>query len=592
MRFLTILMIGLLVLPFAYAKEGSMKLLAVSEHEDGTLQGSIASLTLEVVEGKGRVFIDTYPYTKLDTQMSTRYANQIACHYLAADCSRYDFFYTIRADAPIVGGASASAALAVLTVAVLDDRQLNASATITGTMNSGGIIGPISGIKEKIEAAAGDGLQKVLIPAGQESIILRNTSIEVNAFAKDLHINVVSVEDLDQALAVLTDKPLNNATFSFAPPPAYQKLMQGVAGNLCNRSKLLRSQISTADLNASDRTIYDEAVNQTIRADTALSSTLSYTAASFCFGANAKFHGLLYLQQKTEEGAIRQEISSVLKNLTLVDAKQSDKTKETISELETSMVVRERLLDAQQVIEATVQRSEKNDPAFAYGYAIERLYSASSWMTFLSMPGKEFTVDEKTLSMSCVAKIAEAEERLQYGDLEVPGYFEEIKPTNAKAKSLAAEKDNLLCLFEASKAKAEADTIITSLGIEEHQLPSLVDKKLRVLEKNILRQEQKGIFPLLGYSYYEYASSLKASDPASALLYAEYALELTNIDLYLQQPEQQRWWKRMLFLNNDQGTWLVIGMILGIVTTGIVFTWHEKKPEKKAPKSPLLRKKR
>ena len=121
---LTVLVIVLLLSTTA-PKKGHIKLLAVNDLPGEEDQGSIADLYLEIKPGAGRVFIDTLPASKLDTQMSTRLAKNIACELTEKDCSRYDFFYTIRSDSVIVGGPSASAATAILTASVLEGRKLN-----------------------------------------------------------------------------------------------------------------------------------------------------------------------------------------------------------------------------------------------------------------------------------------------------------------------------------------------------------------------------------------------------------------------------------------------------------------------------------
>ena len=97
-----------LLLAFACsAKAAHMKLLAVSEDGSG-FEGSVADLYLEIKRGTGRVFIDTFPLTKVDTQISTRFAKEIACDYLDRDCSHYDFIYTIRSGSAISTGWSAA----------------------------------------------------------------------------------------------------------------------------------------------------------------------------------------------------------------------------------------------------------------------------------------------------------------------------------------------------------------------------------------------------------------------------------------------------------------------------------------------------
>ena len=138
------------------AAEQSIPLLAVEENGNGSLgAGSTATLSLKIIQGTGKVYLDTFPLTKLDTQMSLRFARDIACQYSSKECTTYDFLYTLRADSSIVGGPSAGAAATILTIAELEGITIPEKTTITGTINSGGLIGNVGGVKEKI---AGNGL--------------------------------------------------------------------------------------------------------------------------------------------------------------------------------------------------------------------------------------------------------------------------------------------------------------------------------------------------------------------------------------------------------------------------------------------------
>src|SRR3989344_2853582 len=158
-------------------KQYHLKLLAVQEGPNGALSGSDADLYLELKEGTGRVFLDTYPLTKMDTQISTRFAKEIACYQYDLPCDYYDFIYTIKASSNIIGGPSAGAAIAALTtIAVLDLDYNDGDTAITGTINSGGIIGPVGGTKQKLEAASELGLKKVLIAKGTAATSLPENS--------------------------------------------------------------------------------------------------------------------------------------------------------------------------------------------------------------------------------------------------------------------------------------------------------------------------------------------------------------------------------------------------------------------------------
>ncbi|MBI2151686.1 hypothetical protein HYU21_03115, partial [Candidatus Woesearchaeota archaeon] len=163
-----------------------LKLLAVQETSAGYM-GSDADLFLELKEGSGRVFLETVPLTKLDTQISTRFAKEIACHHFNLECDKYDFIYTIKAKSSIVGGPSAGAAIAALTTIAVLDLKYDEKTTITGTINSGGVLGPVGGGKEKLQAAAAAGIRKVLIAPGTNSDVVpeedekkENENININ----------------------------------------------------------------------------------------------------------------------------------------------------------------------------------------------------------------------------------------------------------------------------------------------------------------------------------------------------------------------------------------------------------------------------
>ena len=137
-----LVLVLLLLVPVVLAQESRQdrtKLLALINKGD-TQYGTAETLDLDLQPGKERVFLETFPLTKISTQVSVRFAQQIACSELDMDCSDYDFFYTIRALPGVVGGPSAGAAAAVLTAALLLDKPMDEKVAITGTINSGGII--------------------------------------------------------------------------------------------------------------------------------------------------------------------------------------------------------------------------------------------------------------------------------------------------------------------------------------------------------------------------------------------------------------------------------------------------------------------
>jgi len=587
MKITTILLMILLILvPQALAKTGHMKLLAVSETEDGNITGSIADLYIDIRPGEGRVFIDTYPLTKIDTQISTRFAKEITCDMLEMDCSGYDFFYTIRGESGIIGGPSAGGAIAVLTATILENAQINEEIAMTGTINSGGIIGPIAGLKEKIEAAAKDGIKKVIIP--NQEIETNESNTTQKDYETKYNITIVKVNELREALKEYNGLVKEEPQQELAIAEEYSDTMKYLAEKLCEKNKELQRQLSTYDLTNNEtfnETLVQEnkaAINLTNKAEEAIKKEMYYSAASYCFGANVKHQHLILILKNITKEQYFQKIEQLIKETSTFDQEISKKQKETITDLEAYMVVKERIQETLSYIKDS-QESYTNNESYMYSlaYAMERLYSARSWAEFFGKKGKKFELGIQELKNSCQEKIAEAEERYQYARIFFPTMLENIKEGIDYAYADNKKEEYDLCLFKASQAKAEADLIISVLGIEEKQIDALLETKMKVAERNIVRQTKKGVFPIVGYSYYEYAKSLKEQDKSSALLYLEYALELSNLDMYFKEKNIIHW-KRII--DWKQAIMFTAGLATGIMVT-ILIKRNKNNPKKKRKKS-------
>jgi predicted S18 family serine protease len=170
------------------------------------------------------------------------------------------------------------------------------------------------------------------------------------------------------------------------------------------------------------------------------------------------------------------------------------------------------------------------------------------------------------LKQSCLNKISEAEERYQYAQLYLPKTMEDTKAELGYASEDYNNGDFELCLFKASKVKAEADVILGVIGVAEEQMDVVLENKLDAVKRVIAEQQEKGIFPMLGYSYYEYAVNLKKEDQLSALLYAEYSLELSNLDIYF----SKRQFNFIGAVDIEKLTIFAAGIALGIVAVLLV----------------------
>ncbi|MBI3034168.1 hypothetical protein HYY72_03330 [Candidatus Woesearchaeota archaeon] len=594
----------------AYRK-GHMKLLAVSEQQDG-YSGLSADLYLEIQPGEGKVFIESFPLTKMDTQISTRFAKEIACTEFQFDCDKYNFFYTIKADTALVGGPSAGAAASVLTVSVIEGIPTRDDVVMTGTINSGGLIGPVGGLKEKITAAKEAGLKKVLIPEGEryyKSGNSTNQSTDLSDYGKNLGIEVIEVSDIKEALYQFTGKKTAESNPDFGIEQSYIETMKNLAFTICNESisselliennTLLTAQASSAQPSKAQSNYADSysiARNLSKRGQDELKSGHYYSAASYCFGANVRNRYLLLEAQNYTKSELPSQIQQ-----TKTDAETMEKgipESATITDFQAYAAVKERLIEAYYNLNTSASYNDQNrihDALFYLAYAQERVMSARAWAQFLGKGSQKLAADKEVLEASCRSKISEAEERYEYSQIYIP---ESILPSRKdidRAYDDLKNKDYGLCLSKASKAKAESDVLLSSLGLDDGDISKLVARKLEAAKRTISRNTNKGIFPIVGYSYYEYSTSLNQTDPYSSLLYAEYALELSDMDIYFKEPKSnpatgtnqtiiELWQRLPLQLPTEAKNYAIfsIGLISGAVITLAILKARKRRIVKKA----------
>ncbi len=555
----------ILLIPLASARSGSMQLLSVAETSEG-MEGRLADLYLEIENGHGRVFIDTFPLTMMDTQISTRFANEVACDFINRDCSKVDFFYTIRSQSSLLGGPSAGASIAVLTISTIEKYDLDEKTAITGTINSGGIIGNVGGINEKIEAAANAGMKKILIPV--QNKIYGNESINPVLHGQKLGVEVVEVWNLNQAVYEFTGKVIEEVENDIEIPSFYTETMKHISESICNKSIIYLETVSAE--NSTYEPIIKEANNLTLKAQVALDEGKLYSAASLCFGANIRYDHANMGQMNKSVNEVQEDLKELSINLdasfTMLDWYEI----ETITDLHAYMVVRERLLGVEEHITAVNALIEKDffSALYQFAYAKERYSSALLWSEFLGKKGKKFDFSDEELEISCIKKISEAQERIEY--LKFFALFPDLTSISndiQKAIEDLEEEDYALCLFKASKAKAETDMIINAIGGVE----GLVDSKLEAARKIISKNQKRGSFPLLGYSYFEYASTLKEDNIASSLLYFEYAIEMSNLDMYFGKKG-----KSFRLINYRDFVYVLFGALIGIIIYSKIFLRRRK----------------
>jgi uncharacterized protein len=563
-------------MPVVVGEPGHMKLLAVSDTGNGYIGGT-ADLYLEIKPGSGRIFLETFPFTKVDTQMSTRFANEIACDYIDSDCSQYDFFYTLTANSAIIGGPSAGAAIATLTIAMLQGVEMNEEVSVTGTINAGGLIGPVGGLKEKVEAGSKAGLKTILIPKGESLSTNESEKMALEELADS--VDVVEVYTLDEAVYHFTGKNVRKER-PLEINPEYEETMRSLGEQLCGRTSMLENEQSSKE---TMRQRSEFALNLSQKGRDALDEGQYYSAASYCFGANVEYAKLAILGQEPDALEKGEAISALEEDIEAFEQKIESSPIRTITDLESYMVSTERVQEAKEFVADAKNSSTEEEYAVAMAWGRERLHSAESWFQFFGKEGKEYSIDDLSLATSCALKTAEAEERIQYLELFLPVALTTARSELKDAEKEAAAGNYELCLFKASKAKASVGVVLGVFGVKQELYPEILAVKLEIVKQMLAEQAEKGAFPILGYSYYEYANSLKGHDVLSSLLYAEYALELGNLDMYFSQSNG----KTTSIPQIDTKMLLVffIGMVVGWLSILVVRKKKQEPTSKEATKT-------
>jgi len=135
---------------------------------DSEGNGVVTPLIVEAKPGRGRVLVDVNQLLFwVDTQHSIQVAKKVAEDVTGEDLSNIDLIYVIKTNASLIEGPSAGAAITIATIAALENKTINKSVMITGTINPDGTIGPVGGIIPKAKAAKDVGAKLFLVPKGQ-----------------------------------------------------------------------------------------------------------------------------------------------------------------------------------------------------------------------------------------------------------------------------------------------------------------------------------------------------------------------------------------------------------------------------------------
>ncbi len=515
-KLLAILLIFTLTISLSSAqfqnyRKVEIKAVAVTSGEKPT--GVIINITVIVTPGKGKVFVSTTPFTEIDMQGSAQLAAITACDLLGIDFTKHDFFYIIEADAPIVGGPSAGGVMTVATIAALKGLKIHESVYMTGMIFPDGFIGPVGGLKYKLEAAAKDGGKVFLIPKGQRVtyveekkvrrvgiiniITTEYKKVDLVEYGKKIGINVYEVGTINDALRFYTGYEIKKPEVNFSIGE-YSELLKTLAIEMKNA---LQDLIDETSFKLSDE------IKQIIASgDGFYRSGEYYTATSKYFQAKISIRFELYKNKIQTAKQFDDEVEKITNEIKkLKDYLAREKI--GVNSFQIIAAAQERVGEAEKLLDDSLNAKSDESALYYLAYAKERVESAKIWLTLLPHLRSDYEIPNEEIQKRAQFYISQAKSLVVYasslnGDQTL---LSKSLDSISIAKRLYADG-----FFAGASMTAVSALTDASLSIETKygDISTKIDE-VRNAAKASLAEAEKSLFPILPAAYYEYAENLE-----------------------------------------------------------------------------------
>ncbi len=508
--------------------------------------------------GHGNIFFRTSPLTELDMQATAQIAVMVACNVLGLNMNNYDFYISVNAGSIIVGGPSAGGIMTVAVMAALENASIKPGITMTGMINPDGTIGPVGGLKGKLEAAAEAGYKYFLIPMGQRVILVPNITyqqifpgifvssvkyekIDLVKLGKELGVKVVEVSNIRQAYYYFTGVNLT-ITATKIPASATEKIVGLVKDNTL---EIINATTYYINATANLAKLVPPAAANVIAGMTNEASKLSSIAAKLLgegefYSARAEALSALQIASQAyliANGLIsRDSFIDIIKSVNQSSAnlyKQysvlANKPETPVQGLGALMVLGINVNEIRQDIEKAAKYLGKNDLSDAVNAlsdAITRSHSAHLYLRVASELSGGITADKSALEKASLTLYGVARSIYAYA-------YTLAKDINANPSSLQKSGD---FLSKAAEMITSGDYVAglgyiidsISLGVTSiHELFTvnnvealsvISDLRLNALQ-NIERLISLGITPYASINYYLLGEQLAGTNNTATILF-------------------------------------------------------------------------
>ena len=486
--------------------ENSVNLLAISVNENETIKtGFSFPINLKIKNGTGKVFLNLDKVVDEVVQVSLSSSKEISCDVFVLNCSNYDFYFEFDDNPSIfLEGSSAGLAFAILVAKTLNFEKIPKDIAFTGSLNSGGIIGIVGGVEEKLEVSKKLNFKKIFIP--------KSSKFNSSKFEK---VNIIKSLDVVEVYNQVGNKKFieKNKEIDFS---SYNNIMIELKNSLCERKeKLILNVENISQLNLTNNSIIKKLEQE----------KKYYSLGSFCFRDSMK------LQEKIFSNLEEKEKEEIFKNIT---SNINDKYEKLISDKFTNkitslnraysyMILIDRIYSLKEIF---LEENISNPQVLSF--LTERYETVELWEKFFLYFEDDKTFNKKNLFRAC--------ENLNLNLIKKAKYFPETIFSKSiekirNFKNMNKEAFGFLCLYRGLELEGRMNSILNS-PMEENQSENFYIDFLNLIEKKFSKNRKEN-FPLIPYIYFEYAENLYEEDKSYSFLYANFAVSFSNLNLLL-----------------------------------------------------------
>jgi uncharacterized protein len=530
---------------FVNATEVNIKAVAVKSTEPP--EGAVINISVIVTPGEGRVFVSTIPYTQIDMQGSAQLAALTACDILGLDFMNYDFFFTVEANSPIVGGPSAGGVMTIATMSALKNLTPRSDVFMTGMIYPDGFIGPVGGIPYKLEASAKSGAKIFLIPKGQRVVNIEETvqekrgpfifvttktkPIDLVEYGKKLGVEVIEVETVEEAFLYYTNqtivKPQLTTNLS-----KYSDLLKMLAEIMKRETNDLYRKVEKFGISDRAREMIRKGEESYRKGD-------YYTSTSQYFTAKIELRGIYYKNTVKNENDLEIELNAVEREINESKQYLLSQKEMGVESFQIFGAAQERITLAEDYL-YLARTSDDMDSAIGYlALAKERVESAKVWLSLLETISEDIPIKKEEIERRTQFYLSQAESIVVYA-IEIGGYSQLIDEAE---KSIKLARNQLEEGFYAGSAVSAIDGItkaslsIELINVDEDTLNAKV-YSANESARRAIGELEKIITPVLPVAYVEYADT--SENPVKRLSYYKLSERLAKLMLSLSRAYPER----------------------------------------------------